>query len=455
MGFNKLKEVIKFDSPSFFLLILPYLIFNWSDLFNSPFFDFYKLSLLLVSLVSFDLILRLGLIRFKKPYLSKFIVFFVTLFFYGYYFILFIQENLNFYLDIFVRGRFILVVLIIFLILLLAKKKTKNYEIINIYLLVFSLINALIVVFEMGEEVSNDINYLKSSNQIITLKSKTNKPVILIITDEYSSPVELYKSVKDSALFEFSNYLKNTGWIVRNNFTSNEISTIHSISSLFNYNLSNINNYSNTNVFDIGPKKLMKAALYDSLVKKEVNIANYGIFHLGNSTPYSDLFIYPKDFLSQFLDKSIYYYVKLNVESGNLKGFSKVSYPMEPHNRFILDKMKDSLQSFKNNKLFVYAHLYMPHGPMRYYSEFSCQANSDFICYVQYWKFTNAKMLNLLKDLVKNDKFRIILSGDHGFRGFKTINPKNTFIAFYGFDDQDLTMIKSVQDLGILINSSF
>lgn len=455
MRINKLKEVLKFDCPSLFLLISPYLIFNWSDLFNSPFFNFYKLALLLVSFVFFDLILRLGITRFKKTYFSKFIVFSVVLFFYGYYLILFIQENLIFYLDVFIRGRYILIILIIILILLLGKKKSNNYRIINIYLLIFSLINILIVVFDKGEKVSSNIDYLQSSNKIFALKSKTNKPVILIITDEYSSPNELFKSVKDSTLFEFSNYLKNAGWIVRNNFNSNEISTIHSISSLFNYNLSNINNYSNSNVFDIGPKKLMKAALHDSLVKKDVSIANFGIFHLGNSTPYSDLFIYPKDFLSQFLNTSLYYYVKLNVDAGNLEGFSKVSYPMEPHNRFIFDNMKDSLRSFKNNKLFVYAHLYMPHGPMRYYSEFKCQSNSDFICYVQYWKFTNAKILNLLKDLVKDDKFRIILSGDHGLRGYKTINSKNTFIAFYGFDNQDLTMINSVQDLGILINSSF
>ena len=53
---------------------------------------------------------------------------------------------------------------------------------------------------------------------------------------------------------------------------------------------------------------------------------------------------------------------------------------------------------------------------------------------------------------MKENKYRIILTGDHGYRGDDRINPQNTFTALYGFDKADVDKIKSVQDLGSLIN---
>ena len=57
--------------------------------------------------------------------------------------------------------------------------------------------------------------------------------------------------------------------------------------------------------------------------------------------------------------------------------------------------------------------------------------------------------------LTKENKYRVIISGDHGFRGYKTLNPNYTFTAIYGFDESSIKKIKSVQDLGSLINSGF
>ena len=73
--------------------------------------------------------------------------------------------------------------------------------------------------------------------------------------------------------------------------------------------------------------------------------------------------------------------------------------------------------------------------------------------YLQYWNFTNKKLTEMLSKLDKN-KYRIILTGDHGLRGMPT-NPHSTFTAFYGFDSTALKSIHSVQDIGNLINGSF
>ena len=97
----------------------------------------------------------------------------------------------------------------------------------------------------------------------------------------------------------------------------------------------------------------------------------------------------------------------------------------------------------------------MPHFPYTYKGEFNNRSNKNTNTYFEFWKFTNNKLEIFLNELVKSNKFRIILSGDHGFRGESRINPNNTFAAFYGFSKQDLNSIRSVQDLGNLIYACY
>ena len=104
---------------------------------------------------------------------------------------------------------------------------------------------------------------------------------------------------------------------------------------------------------------------------------------------------------------------------------------------------------------FVYAHLYMPHDPMQFNPDFSLRPISNINDYKAYWNFTNQKLNPLLTSLIKENKYRIILTGDHGCRNDKRINPHYTFTAFYGFNKKSIDRIQSVQDLGSLINGSF
>ena len=117
--------------------------------------------------------------------------------------------------------------------------------------------------------------------------------------------------------------------------------------------------------------------------------------------------------------------------------------------------MTDSIKSINNSRTFIYAHLMMPHSPFKFKSEFKITSTDKLANYRNYWNFTNKKLKKLLLDLTKDNKYRIILSGDHGFRGDKRIDPNQTFVAFYGFDEQDLISIESVQDLGILIYACY
>jgi hypothetical protein len=97
----------------------------------------------------------------------------------------------------------------------------------------------------------------------------------------------------------------------------------------------------------------------------------------------------------------------------------------------------------------------MPHGPMQYMPDFSIRKQNNLINYKAYWNFTNQKLNILLRELIKDNRYRIILTGDHGYRRDKRINPHYTFSAFYGFKKESIDRIESVQDIGSLINSGF
>jgi hypothetical protein len=98
----------------------------------------------------------------------------------------------------------------------------------------------------------------------------------------------------------------------------------------------------------------------------------------------------------------------------------------------------------------------MPHDPYLYSNQFKNTKESNPEKYFEFWKFTNDKLVNLLLQLTKEDKYRIIITGDHGYGNIGGgVKAENTFTAFYGFDSLSLSKINTVQDVGILINESF
>jgi hypothetical protein len=120
-----------------------------------------------------------------------------------------------------------------------------------------------------------------------------------------------------------------------------------------------------------------------------------------------------------------------------------------------LDHLPNKLEEEKlPNKAFVYVHLYMPHNPFSLAPEFTNPETDNFKRYIAYWKFTNQKLQGLITNLNRENKYRIILTGDHGLRESIT-NPHESFSAYYGFEGYELDKIKSVQDIGSLINSAY
>jgi hypothetical protein len=343
---------------------------------------------------------------------------------------------------------------VVFVLLIVAlRNKIFSYKYLNVFLLIFS--------------AATLISSIKSSAPISTIAFKSNyihipqnksatKPVILIISDEYNSPDGLFKVNKDSNVYQFSKELINNGWIVKNSFYTYEISTIHSLSSLFNFNLSTSQNYGQQEMVDIGVSKLLHASIADSFKRKGVSVVNFGIFDIGEYKALgANLYMYPKTFFEELMINTVFYAIKNNTGNFNKNGLTKKFYPIELHNKYILNYMPDSLNKNKNKRMFIYAHLFMPHGPMQFNPEFTLRKEFNLNNYTDYWNFTNTKLSRLLKSLIRENKYKIILSGDHGYRDDKRVNPNYTFTAFYGFEETAIESVKSVQDLGSLINGTY
>lgn len=453
---NLNKFFFDINKVSFLLIILPFITFNSFALFNSQFFNFFNLFILFFSISLIDFLSKIILERLK---VFKFfsILFFTSIFifFYGFYLTEFFQEIFSGNSGILDRGRFILLFLTFVLFGIQFKLRKINYiKYVNIFLIIFAIINFSASLKKFNDP-KYDVNLISNNFYQINLVDKSKKPVILLITDEYSSPDELFRLYNDSSVYDFSKYLQNNNWQIKNSSNSDEISTIHSLSSLFNFNLSQRSNYSSFDNFDIGSEKLLNSSFYDSLNTKDINFINFGIFRVGNSIPVNNLYKYPENFLDLVLFNTVYNHIVNNTGGLKLEGFESDFFPMEAHNKFIFNIAADSLNNLPYTNSFSYVHLYMPHSPYLFKDEFDKPLSNDTNTYFEYWKFTNNKLEILLYELMKSNKYRIILSGDHGFRGDSRINPNNTFTAFYGFSEEDLTTIKSVQDLGILINACY
>jgi len=94
----------------------------------------------------------------------------------------------------------------------------------------------------------------------------------------------------------------------------------------------------------------------------------------------------------------------------------------------------------------------MPHTPFHFNGQ-EFNKSTPINNYIDFWRFTNQKVSDLINQISPDDNIRII-TGDHGLRG-ESVDPHNTFAAFWGFNEEDLKKVESVQDLGSLINAYY
>jgi hypothetical protein len=446
------------------MVVLPYIGFNWRELYESPYYSLGQAGIVLLVLIAIELLFTQLVKKTGKceQLLSVLFIGFTILFFYGNNFEVPVSEFISSTLHLFIREKivFLCIAVLTLSILHFIFRKNKNWKVLNVFLGIYCVVN-IFSTRNLQRELIRPIESIQNGYKDISRSFSPNekgneKPIILIIMDEYSSPDELYKIIKDSAVYDFSNTLKKAGWEVRNSSYTYEKSTIHSISSLFNFNLSKDSSYGIQKNENIISKKMMKAALIDSLSSKGVSYSNYGIFHIGSNEPLTQLYIYPTNFTEHFLIKTAFAKEKILSNNFKFKNLIKINSNVIGHNNYILNELSAQLEANKNKKSFVYAHLFMPHTPFDLGAEFPIKHSINFENYFLFWKFNNTKVEGLLNSINKVGDYRIILTGDHGFR--KNEHNENfhyTFTAFKGFDSLALKQIESIQDIGLLVNAGF
>lgn len=437
------------ETPSFIILLLPYLGIISIDQLLSPLSSIVNTIAIVVCIVIFNYFFVKALSPInKKININVFVNSFLFCLFYGE---IIIEKSFKLTAKVLPHlliNQWIIITITFFSSLLLYKwLYIKHKEVIR-FIKTFFIFFALTMVFY---KIDQNKTYFNLKNNFISIagnnSANIDKPILLIITDGYVSPDGFYNYYKDSSIYNFSNNLKKNDWIVHNNSKSEEITTVHSLSSLFNFNFTTENKKGISSTF--WTQKLIYSTLYDSLKKKNVQLYNYGMFDIGATKRFTPIYYYyPTTAIGQFFDKSMVNVKYIYNDSGLVE-------KQNIHNRYILDSLPNILMNLKG-KSFIYAHLFMPHDPYAYFNEFKSNSKTNPNQYFDYWKFTNTKLESFLTKITKENKYRIIITGDHGYGNIGgSFKAEDTFTAFYGFDSTALKSINSVQDLGSLINGSF
>jgi hypothetical protein len=457
LNFTKIKNIENYASkffninrPSVALIILAWLAFNFNSIFSIYPITIIEFLSLIISILGLEVIFII--ISNKK--ISLFFLLNAFIFFFGYLISQYVFNILQNDLNIYIRGRFIFIfILIIFNLINIILNKTNNFRYMNVFLIIFISINYINNQFLNFTSQNNELTTFKHKNNNFPVITKENgKSILLVIFDEYQSPVELYNFTKDSSIFNFSRKLKNNGWDTNENFHTNEIFTEKSLSSLFNYNLSEDKKFAKT---EVSEELFINSLLFNDLRFKSINIVNRGIFPFGNIKAFDlNYFTESKSLISLILNNTAFSSISNRTGNFKLEGFDVNFYPQSDYNIKNNNFLKDSIYKKIDKTTFLYVHFYMPHHPFVYGTQFRYK-KINLLNYISYWKFTNDLMVNTLLKLSKSNKFKIIVAGDHGFRSDSNVDKSKTFLALYGFNSININSVESVQDLGNLINSNF
>ncbi|HEY4150542.1 MAG TPA: sulfatase-like hydrolase/transferase [Chitinophagaceae bacterium] len=443
---------------SLLVLFLPYLAYSIPRIYYSAFFSYYMLALYLFIIIVFDVVYKkinsgpsLWIKTGSILFVSGFIVFL-----YSNFLVLQVRDRLYESFKLEVRGRYLFIILFLLIAgikLLFIRKKSVFDLFVNRTLLLFTLFIIVSNFFRPGVGLTAAVNQPQATGKRELPITHPQKPVLLILLDGYHSPDELGKYASDTDLYSFSNYLTSNGWQTKSRFYSYETSTVYSLSSLYNFNLSEKGNFSD--ITELRAIDLLDRARFaDSLEKKQVKMVNFSFFNIGKNKLYTYMYPEPDGFFDLFFYYSGLSNIKIGTGDMDLKGLGSDFYSTSVYNEGLLKKLPALLDSATNNNLYIYAHFWMPHAPINFSNEINLRDYST-ANYYKYWKFTGDKIKNLLASVKQLDRYRVIITGDHGFREDTRIDPHFTFAAFYGFDSASVKKVNCVQDLGKLVNDYF
>ena len=399
------------------------------------------------------------------------------------------------FLSFFNRYRFFIpfiAVLSFIIVYKLARAKSHFRLTLFINLLLISYI-----IFEVwklsGSPNGNDNNkqvfkYIDPVNKMQTTAEKEIPDIYYLLLDCYPSS-NFQKEMLGISNDYFDNYLREKGFYVVKNSSSNYNRTAFSLASTLNMEyLDWLDSTGHVTSFDYNKalQYINSASLFSILKTNNYDFNNLSIFDFGYTAP-----IRKENFLSvsagtviffntlwhvikrDFFPKPFAVNENLNIGLSD-DGILKNKYePLKKYNKEILDSLFSLAGKKKDSKpTFLYAHLYMPHFPYFYdssgravstdslYNDSLITDRSRFSGYITY---TNKIVTRLLDTLFQNGagKNIIIIQSDHGIADFDFSRKKDAFknyIAIY-FPDRNYALlhdsISNVNTFRIILNNYF
>ena len=445
-----------YSSPSISIIFIPYFLIYFYN-------KFYLENFILIGLI---LLIDKFLYKNLKYYFKIVILLLINI---SFYCLTFYYDSFHVIHELRLRYFFILYLLIVTILYFLLYRKKNLIEFHNVFFIALSFT----YVFRFSIELYNDLDFSKKEflerigfnyKDIDFHYSKSDLPIVLIVLDEYANSSEVFEYSENIIDKKFDNNLLKMGYTIKTKFKSETQRTTFSLPSIFNFNLHN-NKVDSIQDLDVDFKRikgfddlLKDNMLVDSLNNKSVKSYSYGLMSFKNGEKLDSDFYHwwddqnpDSNFLSDFFRFSIFYFIQ--------DEFSR-------KNTFIDVFRKDGINSLENihfqERSFYYFHLYFPHDPYSYYDEYPyVDLNYPLISQE---KYTNEYIkfrrwfLYKFEKILKNEKFenvRLIIVGDHGFRHHEKFDPYLTSGYFKGFNKKNISKIKTVQDLGYLINASF
>ena len=449
------------SSISVFFILIPHVINIYLD--SNPII--YSIGSFLV-LILIDIFLSQ---KIKNSYVSVIYISTLIIFFYG---LLFYNDTEISLHNLRLREFILLFSILTFVTISILVKNKNGIKFINVFFLMFGCTFILSKdqnKFFDRSEILKTNNFQYSNVLELDVEEKSSLPVILIILDELSSTMELFRQTQDSTELIFDKSLKNLGYTIKSDFKSKSTHTKYSLPSIFNFNihrnsklLDSLETSSNSletiqkSFYWIGSNNL----LVDSLKTKSVKSFSYGMFPFSRFNQTHDfnywwpsfrdpIFMFKNlKFLSVFFGKTIFKPIETKIRGGNAPALFN----------------EEVFQSLKNVKLennsFYYFHIYGPHEPFVWKDEYedrdsNISIEDEYLSgHIKFRRFLLNKIFPVLSS-PKFKKSRIIIVGDHGFRGSNSINPNLTNLYLYNYPNGIVKDSDVVQDIGYLISNSF
>jgi len=466
----------------FFILLLPvfFVLHGFVYYYDSvPLVDAF--ILLVKYLVLSGVMFCIFWLYYRDRYKASIAAFFVMTFF---FFFGNVQDLLKTRLEgtFFVQYRFVLSLsFLLFLFLLLKLKKTnasllKATAYLNILLIFLILLDGIWLAAKVPATRKRQ-EFNLATEGFLPCDTCGYPDIFYIVPDQYTGNIALKKLFQfDNRKFEME--LEQRGFYVSKKSSSNYNLTPFSIASTLNMDYLNLKpgrqsystvGYSYEVIRDSRVLKFLNACNYQ--------FYNYSIFDFKNQPAHKYTAFLPYG-TALVTSSTLFDRLKIDLRPAAEKGRfgkklqNKLLYEYKDFNETILDLTNTLAAKTTRSPKFVYTHLIMPHYPYYFDSKGTPLSpeklfglkNTNAQDYVEYLKYTNNKLLQLIDHIlaVASKPPIIVLLADHGFRQLNSkADHKYDFVnlnaVYFPGRKYDLMFdsIENVNEFRVIFNSFF